>query len=124
MKFSTKQHQPSGRIEMLCCLAGLGDCTAPISTIPADFSKVIDVNLMGSFLGAQAAARHIIASKAGVAIILWPRFLHIMSTTRNFKQRIMSAKSSYPTFSATVRQNQLSLESTSIAFVLDTWTRS
>lgn len=59
-----------GSIDILCCLAGIVDCSHSISADPAKFSKVIDVNLVGSFVCAQAVAKHMIAQKSGGSILL------------------------------------------------------
>ena len=59
-----------GGIDILCCFAGIVGCVPSISVTHEQFSKVIDVNLTGSFLCAQAAARHMIESKNGGSIML------------------------------------------------------
>lgn len=59
-----------GGIDILCCFAGIVGCVPSISATAEQFSKVIDVNLTGSFLCAQAAARHMIQSKKGGSIML------------------------------------------------------
>lgn len=46
------------QISTLCCFAGIVGCVPSISTTPSEFRKVLDVNLTGSFLCAQEAARH------------------------------------------------------------------
>jgi sorbose reductase len=58
-----------GGIDILCCFAGIVGCVPSILVTPEQFSKVIDVNLTGSFLCAQAAARHMIQSKNGGSIM-------------------------------------------------------
>lgn len=56
-------------IDILCCFAGIVGCVPSISVTPEQFSKVIDVNLNGSFLCAQAAAQYMIQSKKGGSIM-------------------------------------------------------
>ncbi len=58
-----------GSVDILCCFAGIVGCAHSISTSASQFRKVVDVNLNGSFLCAQAAAKHMIESKAGGSII-------------------------------------------------------
>ncbi|KIM92786.1 hypothetical protein OIDMADRAFT_173806 [Oidiodendron maius Zn] len=60
----------TGGIDILCCFAGIVGCVPSISATAEQFSKVIDVNLTGSFLCAQAAARHMIQAKKGGSIML------------------------------------------------------
>lgn len=54
-----------GGIDIPCCFAGIVGCVPSIFVTPEQFSKVIDVNLTGSFLCAQAAARHIYSLRPG-----------------------------------------------------------
>lgn len=56
-------------IDILCCFAGIVGCVHSISATSAEFKKVIDVNLSGSFLCAQAAAKHMISSQTGGSIL-------------------------------------------------------
>jgi sorbose reductase len=58
-----------GGIDILCCFAGIVGCVHSISATHEQFSKVIDINLTGSFLCAQAAARYMIQSKNGGSIL-------------------------------------------------------
>lgn len=58
-----------GGIDVLCCFAGIVGCVHSISATASQFRKVVDVNLTGSFLCAQAAARHMIESKCGGSIL-------------------------------------------------------
>jgi NAD(P)-dependent dehydrogenase (short-subunit alcohol dehydrogenase family) len=58
-----------GSIDILCCFAGIVGCVHSISATASQFRKVVDVNLNGSFLCAQAAAKHIIDSKNGGSIL-------------------------------------------------------
>jgi sorbose reductase len=62
-------HDLMGSIDILCCFAGIVGCVHSISATASQFRKVVDVNLNGSFLCAQAAARHMIESKAGGSIL-------------------------------------------------------
>lgn len=56
-------------IDILCCFAGIVGCVHSISASAEEFKRVVDVNLNGSFLCAQAAARHMIESKQGGSIL-------------------------------------------------------
>ncbi|OAP55938.1 hypothetical protein AYL99_10090 [Fonsecaea erecta] len=58
-----------GSVDILCCFAGIVGCVHSISATASQFRKVIDVNLTGSFLSAQAAARHMIESQSGGSIV-------------------------------------------------------
>lgn len=58
-----------GSIDVLCCFAGIVGCVHSISATASQFRKVVDINLTGSFLCAQAAAKHMIASKSGGSIL-------------------------------------------------------
>lgn len=58
-----------GGIDVLCCFAGVVGCVHSISATSKEWRKVIDVNLTGSFICAQAAAKHMIASKKGGSIM-------------------------------------------------------
>ena len=58
-----------GSIDILCCFAGIVGCTHSISASASQFRKVVDVNLTGSFLCAQVAAKHMIESKTGGSIL-------------------------------------------------------
>ena len=58
-----------GSIDILCCFAGIVGCVHSISASSNQFRKVIDINLTGSFLCAQAAAKHMIESKTGGSIL-------------------------------------------------------
>lgn len=55
-----------GRIDILCCFAGVVGCVPSLEASASEFKRVVDVNLTGSFLCAQAAARYMIPpSSAG-----------------------------------------------------------
>jgi sorbose reductase len=66
--FNDAQDQ-MGSIDILCCFAGIVGCVHSISATASQFRKVVDVNLTGSFLCAQAAARHMINSRSGGSIL-------------------------------------------------------
>ena len=48
------------RIDMLACFAGVVGCTPALDMGVDEWRRTIDVNLTGSFLCAQAAARHMV----------------------------------------------------------------
>jgi sorbose reductase len=56
-------------IDILACFAGIVGCVPSISAPASQFSKIVDVNLNGSFLCAQAAARCMIDSGRGGSIL-------------------------------------------------------
>ena len=56
-------------IDILCCFAGIVGCVPSVSSTSAQFKNVVDVNLNGSFLCAQAAAKHMIDSGKGGSIL-------------------------------------------------------
>ncbi|KIW14172.1 hypothetical protein PV08_06953 [Exophiala spinifera] len=58
-----------GSVDVLCCFAGIVGCVHSISATANQFRKVVDVNLTGSFLCAQAAAKHMIDTKKGGSIL-------------------------------------------------------
>ncbi len=59
----------AGRVVGVVNSAGIGMDRAAVDTDVADFRRIIDVNLTGSFLVARAAARRWIASGRGGAIV-------------------------------------------------------
>lgn len=59
-----------GGIDILCCFAGVVGCVHSIAATAKEWKKVLDVNLTGSFICAQAAAKHMIASNKGGSIML------------------------------------------------------
>lgn len=59
-----------GGIQTLCCFAGIVKCIPSLDIIVVEFGRVVDVNLTGSFLCAQAAARHMKESRVGGSILL------------------------------------------------------
>lgn len=58
-----------GSIDILCCFAGIVGCVHSISATASQFRRVVDVNLTGSFLCSQAAAKHMIESGDGGSIL-------------------------------------------------------
>ena len=64
-----KARSLTGTIDILCCFAGIVGCAHSIATSASQFRKIIDINLTGSFLCAQAAAKHMIESKSGGSIL-------------------------------------------------------
>lgn len=58
-----------GGIDILCCFAGIVGCVHSISATAKEWRKVLDVNLTGSFICAQAAAKYMIESKKGGSIM-------------------------------------------------------
>ncbi|KAK9468925.1 hypothetical protein V1512DRAFT_258239 [Lipomyces arxii] len=58
-----------GKIDILICSAGVADLVAAEEYTPAKFRRVIDINLNGSFICAQAAGKHMIAQGHGGSII-------------------------------------------------------
>jgi NAD(P)-dependent dehydrogenase (short-subunit alcohol dehydrogenase family) len=65
----TNAHAHLGSIDVLCCFAGIVSCMPSINASASQFSKVLDVNLTGSFLCAQAAANYMISSARGGSIL-------------------------------------------------------
>lgn len=57
-------------IDILCCFAGVVGCVHSISATASEWRKVLDVNLTGGFICAQAAAKHMKASGKGGSIML------------------------------------------------------
>lgn len=58
-----------GSIDILCCFAGIVGCVPSLDAAPVQFSKVVDVNLNGSFLCAQTAARYMRDTGTGGSIL-------------------------------------------------------
>ncbi|ORY13060.1 hypothetical protein BCR34DRAFT_600182 [Clohesyomyces aquaticus] len=58
-----------GSIDVLCCFAGVVGCTPAVSMSSAEWRRTHDINLTGSFLCAQAVARHFISQKTGGSIV-------------------------------------------------------
>lgn len=57
-------------LEGLVCSAGISAATPLLDTSPETFRRILDVNVTGSFLAAQAAARAMVAAGRGGAIVL------------------------------------------------------
>ncbi|KAK9332920.1 hypothetical protein V1520DRAFT_333844 [Lipomyces starkeyi] len=58
-----------GKIDILVLSAGVADLVHAEDYSPAKFRRVIDINLNGSFVCAQAAGKHMIAAGRGGSII-------------------------------------------------------
>lgn len=72
-----------GSIDILCCFAGVVGCVHSMAASASQFRKVIDINLTGSFLCAQAAAKHMVDSKRGGSILFTAS---ISAYTTNYPQ--------------------------------------
>ena len=59
-----------GSISILCCFAGVVGCVPSLDASTRDWTKVIDVNLTGSFLCAQAAAKYMIPGSGGSILFI------------------------------------------------------
>lgn len=64
-----KAAEATGGIDILCCFAGIVDCVHSLTASAPQFRKVVDVNLTGSFLCAQAVAKHMIMQRRGGSIV-------------------------------------------------------
>ena len=62
-------HATLGSIDVLCCFAGIVGVVPSIEAPAQQFTKVIDVNLNGSFICAQAAARYMMKAGRGGSIL-------------------------------------------------------
>ncbi|KAF4456754.1 Serum paraoxonase/lactonase 3 [Fusarium austroafricanum] len=58
-----------GGIDYLLCFAGIVNCTHALELSPKVFRKLLDVNTTGSFICAQAAAKHMVKANAGGRIV-------------------------------------------------------
>ena len=58
-----------GGIDILCCFAGVVGCTPAIEMESDEWRRTLDVNTTGSFLCAQAVAKHMIAQRRGGSIV-------------------------------------------------------
>ncbi|KAE8145934.1 hypothetical protein BDV25DRAFT_163509 [Aspergillus avenaceus] len=59
-----------GSVNILCCFAGIVNC-ADAKDLPVEqWRRVVDVNMTGSWISAQAFGRHMIASGRGGNIVL------------------------------------------------------
>jgi sorbose reductase len=63
---SSSSEAPQLRLSMLLCFAGIVGCVDSISTTASQWRKIMDVNLNGAFLCAQAAAKYMMPSPNGV----------------------------------------------------------
>lgn len=57
-------------LQGLVCSAGISAATPLLDTTPETFRRILDVNVTGCFLAAQAAARAMVAGGRGGAIVL------------------------------------------------------
>jgi sorbose reductase len=58
-----------GPINIVLCFAGVVGCTHAIDMTAAQFRRTLDINTTGSFLVAQAAAKHMISQETGGSIV-------------------------------------------------------
>ncbi|KAF1911290.1 hypothetical protein BDU57DRAFT_524328 [Ampelomyces quisqualis] len=58
-----------GSIDMLCCFAGVVGCTHALDMAADEWRRTHEINLTGSFLCAQAAARQMRAQKTGGSVV-------------------------------------------------------
>ncbi|KAF4958509.1 hypothetical protein FSARC_11010 [Fusarium sarcochroum] len=58
-----------GSIDYLLCFAGIVNCAHALDLSPKVFKKILEVNTMGGFICAQAAAKHMVQSKSGGRIV-------------------------------------------------------
>ncbi|KAI9759565.1 MAG: DNA-binding transcription factor yap1 [Chaenotheca gracillima] len=56
---------PGRSVDMLLCFAGIVGCTHALDMSPTEWRRTLDVNTTGSFLCAQAAAKHMISNGGG-----------------------------------------------------------
>ncbi|KAF9262319.1 NAD(P)-binding protein [Marasmius fiardii PR-910] len=59
-----------GSVDMLLCLAGVVHCGHASGTSSVDWRRVIDVNVTGSWLCAQAVGKQMVAQRTGGSIVL------------------------------------------------------
>ncbi|KAF2733421.1 NAD(P)-binding protein [Polyplosphaeria fusca] len=59
-----------GPISTLCCFAGVVGCTPALSMAPSEWRRTHDINLTGTFICAQAVARHMVEQGTGGSIVL------------------------------------------------------
>jgi sorbose reductase len=69
-------------IDRLLCFAGVVGCVHSMNVTAPDFQKMIDVNLTGSFLYAQAAACLMMPNEGGRILFVSP----ILGQATNFPQ--------------------------------------
>jgi sorbose reductase len=70
-------------VSTVCCFAGIVGCIPSVSAPASQFRNVVDVNLTGSFLCAQAAAEHFIKQGRGGSVLFTAS---ISAHTTNFPQ--------------------------------------
>lgn len=58
-----------GSVDILLCFAGVVNCTHAIDMTAAEWRRTLDINLTGSFLCAQAAAKQMIKQGTGGSIV-------------------------------------------------------
>lgn len=58
-----------GGIDILCCFAGVVGCLSSLDVTQTQFQNVLNVNLTGSFLCAQASAKHMVKQGNGGSIV-------------------------------------------------------
>ncbi|KAF7783228.1 hypothetical protein Agabi119p4_2604 [Agaricus bisporus var. burnettii] len=58
-----------GSINALLCFAGVVATTHALEMSPAEWRRVLEINTTGSFLCAQAVAKHMIASEQGGSVV-------------------------------------------------------
>lgn len=59
-----------GRLDHFVCNAGIDTIKSAVDYTPDEWDRILDVNLRGAFLPAQAAARHWIAAGAGGSVTM------------------------------------------------------
>lgn len=63
--FITAALEKFGKIDALINCAGTGTFESFLHTSPADFDRMLSVNLRGTFLAGQMAARHMVSRRSG-----------------------------------------------------------
>jgi sorbose reductase len=58
-----------GPITTLVCFAGIVDCRHALETKASTWRRIIDVNMTGAFIRAQAVAKQMVAAKTGGSIV-------------------------------------------------------
>ncbi|KAL4798597.1 hypothetical protein BDV19DRAFT_396512 [Aspergillus venezuelensis] len=64
----TEAKNTLGSIDVLCCFAGIVGCIDALHMPPSQFRKVLDVNTVGAFICAQAAAKRMVEQGTGGSI--------------------------------------------------------
>lgn len=65
----TATKESLGFIDMLLCFAGVVDTSPSLEVNAATFRRIMDINMTGTFLCAQAAAKLMVAQKRGGSIL-------------------------------------------------------